>query len=79
MPKHKTNPEGVQLLMDKYIRAALDRVAEEMRKAPDEYSRAKLRRELRRWFEPIMSQKARRKRAKDSPCQKPRRKQPNRN
>jgi hypothetical protein len=45
-----------------------------MRKAPDEYSRAKLRRELRRWFEPIMSQKARRKRAKDSPCQKPRRK-----
>jgi fructose-1,6-bisphosphatase len=74
MPKHKTNPEGVQLLMDKYIRAALDRVAEEMRKAPDEYSRAKLRRELRRWFEPIMSQKARRKRAKDSPCQKPRRK-----
>ena len=52
MPKHKTNPEGVQLLMDKYIRDALDRVAEEMRKAPDEYSRAKLRRELRRWFEP---------------------------
>jgi len=28
MPKLKTNPEGVQLLMDKYIRAALDRVAE---------------------------------------------------